>query len=105
MKYRLMSVVMKSGMCEVTVKPRPDRKSTRLNSSHTVISYAGFCLKKEHTCRSRVRISGPAGSDILRDMINVLKPDQLIMDRVARSTQHDDSQQYEFYSPSATARV
>src|SRR5260221_6202912 len=28
----------------------PDRKSTRLNSSHTVISYAVFCLKKEeHT--------------------------------------------------------
>src|SRR5260221_4666246 len=25
---------------------RLDRKSTRLNSSHTVISYAGFCLKK-----------------------------------------------------------
>src|SRR5438034_7583533 len=24
----------------------PDRKSTRLNSSHTVISYAVFCLKK-----------------------------------------------------------
>src|SRR5438034_2351718 len=24
-----------------------DRKSTRLNSSHTVISYAGFCLKKK----------------------------------------------------------
>src|SRR5256885_12907221 len=23
-----------------------DRKSTRLNSSHLVISYAGFCLKK-----------------------------------------------------------
>src|SRR5260221_7672279 len=30
---------------------RADRKSTRLNSSHTVISYAVFCLKKkkEHT--------------------------------------------------------
>src|SRR5437588_5946469 len=27
-------------------KPR-DRKSTRLNSSHTVISYAVFCLKKK----------------------------------------------------------
>src|ERR671919_416979 len=26
--------------------PRPDRKSTRLNSSHLVISYAVFCLKK-----------------------------------------------------------
>src|SRR5256885_8582910 len=25
----------------------PDRKSTRLNSSHLVISYAVFCLKKK----------------------------------------------------------
>src|SRR5260221_6917395 len=25
----------------------PDRKSTRLNSSHTVISYAVFCFKKK----------------------------------------------------------
>src|SRR5260221_6360437 len=25
-----------------------DRKSTRLNSSHTVISYAVFCLKKKY---------------------------------------------------------
>src|SRR5688572_32159384 len=29
--------------------PRPDRKSTRLNSSHSQISYAVFCLKKK-TC-------------------------------------------------------
>src|SRR5260221_8369326 len=30
-----------------------DRKSTRLNSSHTVISYAVFCLKKKkHTSDS-----------------------------------------------------
>src|SRR5438034_4750837 len=28
-------------------RPDPDRKSTRLNSSHTVISYAVFCLKKK----------------------------------------------------------
>src|SRR5476649_1650077 len=27
--------------------PLVDRKSTRLNSSHTVISYAVFCLKKK----------------------------------------------------------
>src|SRR5256885_12306904 len=27
--------------------PPPDRKSTRLNSSHLVISYAVFCLKKK----------------------------------------------------------
>src|SRR5438034_6175316 len=28
-----------------------DRKSTRLNSSHTVISYAVFCLKKKNSWR------------------------------------------------------
>src|SRR2546430_10122595 len=28
-----------------------DRKSTRLNSSHSQISYAVFCLKKKNTCR------------------------------------------------------
>src|SRR5438034_3131418 len=30
----------------VDVENLSDRKSTRLNSSHTVISYAVFCLKK-----------------------------------------------------------
>src|SRR5256885_5243226 len=29
----------------------PDRKSTRLNSSHLVISYAVFCLKKKKKAR------------------------------------------------------
>src|SRR3989454_9350470 len=29
------------------ISGRPDRKSTRLNSSHLVISYAVFCLKKK----------------------------------------------------------
>src|SRR5438034_5060889 len=31
----------------VDAERREDRKSTRLNSSHTVISYAVFCLKKK----------------------------------------------------------
>src|SRR3712207_9347855 len=31
----------------VTPPTRPDRKSTRLNSSHANISYAVFCLKKK----------------------------------------------------------
>src|SRR5256885_4479277 len=31
---------------------RVDRKSTRLNSSHLVISYAVFCLKKKKTNKS-----------------------------------------------------
>src|SRR5438034_2899377 len=32
-----------------------DRKSTRLNSSHTVISYAVFCLKKKKTAKKHER--------------------------------------------------
>src|SRR5256885_8643044 len=32
-----------------TAQMPPDRKSTRLNSSHLVISYAVFCLKKKNT--------------------------------------------------------
>src|SRR5438132_9065035 len=32
-----------------------DRKSTRLNSSHTVISYAVFCLKKKKLQNIRLR--------------------------------------------------
>src|SRR4051795_5669468 len=45
---------------------RSDRKSTRLNSSHTLISYAVFCLKKKkkskrlssnHTITYNLRLS------------------------------------------------
>src|SRR5256885_8139419 len=35
---------------------REDRKSTRLNSSHLVISYAVFCLKKKKTEGANRRI-------------------------------------------------
>src|SRR2546426_1895785 len=35
------------GSCGRQTAPPPDRKSTRLNSSHLVISYAVFCLKKK----------------------------------------------------------
>src|SRR5438034_7678167 len=41
---------------QVTVPPSAsDRKSTRLNSSHTVISYAVFCLKKKNYVLLRIR--------------------------------------------------
>src|SRR5438309_7088281 len=33
-----------------------DRKSTRLNSSHSSISYAVFCLKKKHKIRLNSRV-------------------------------------------------
>src|SRR5438034_7707167 len=46
-----------------------DRKSTRLNSSHTVISYAVFCLKKKkkiHPCLPDTEIKDRSG-EIARD--------------------------------------
>src|SRR5258708_15675528 len=62
----------KTGECELvygdTEKVR-DRKSTRLNSSHQIISYAVFCLKKKH---NRTSNAGPVpwrrhGSDAAGD--------------------------------------
>src|SRR5947207_10925911 len=51
---RLLLMDLGGGSCELTLSERghireivTDRKSTRLNSSHTVISYAVFCLKKK----------------------------------------------------------
>src|SRR5256885_4934029 len=38
--------------------PTRDRKSTRLNSSHLVISYAVFCLKKKRDPSRTVHIGG-----------------------------------------------
>src|SRR2546426_5291306 len=40
------STAPREGSFESRIKKR-DRKSTRLNSSHLVISYAVFCLKKK----------------------------------------------------------
>src|SRR2546429_1900361 len=42
-------LVTLSGSLPVGIRPQPDRKSTRLNSSHGYISYAVFCLKKKNT--------------------------------------------------------
>src|SRR5215510_11867844 len=47
---------------------RPDRKSTRLNSSHVAISYAVFCLKKKKKRPSRPHIANPYGC-VVREFI------------------------------------
>src|SRR5256885_8903805 len=39
--------VVRGGIVDEGGRARRDRKSTRLNSSHLVISYAVFCLKKK----------------------------------------------------------
>src|SRR5258708_18277707 len=45
-----------------------DRKSTRLNSSHQIISYAVFCLKKNNCTLqvvNRLNIDAPVSDEIL----------------------------------------
>src|SRR2546430_3724102 len=41
-----------------------DRKSTRLNSSHSQISYAVFCLKKKRSRSTPLRLSTAAGDSV-----------------------------------------
>src|SRR5438552_10859600 len=48
---------------EAVSEGKGDRKSTRLNSSHQIISYAVFCLKKKkkiklHYCHMREQLQG-----------------------------------------------
>src|SRR5689334_24026301 len=38
----------------VLLQQKADRKSTRLNSSHSSISYAVFCLKKKKKIKSQI---------------------------------------------------
>ena len=53
----VVNATLKSVQAEFCTPPAPpvdavhplDRKSTRLNSSHQIISYAVFCLKKKNT--------------------------------------------------------
>src|SRR5260221_10206023 len=51
-----------------SIRQGSDRKSTRLNSSHTVISYAVFCLKKKKTSDlyQNIPVSRRHGGNMLR---------------------------------------
>src|SRR3712207_8915707 len=46
------------------LRENPDRKSTRLNSSHANISYAVFCLKKKNTSPLSISLHFTVGVDI-----------------------------------------
>src|SRR2546426_5645019 len=72
---RLAPSILRRRRSRFPERYRTDRKSTRLNSSHLVISYAVFCLKKKKTTsesagspasklqRSRLQSSAPQLSD------------------------------------------
>src|SRR3954463_4984778 len=50
--YRVYSLSVDQFAAGADIVHEADRKSTRLNSSHTIISYAVFCLKKKNGSNS-----------------------------------------------------
>src|SRR5947207_11440551 len=50
-----------------------DRKSTRLNSSHTVISYAVFCLKKKKKKKKKKQKTKNNTKHKMRNNIHTIK--------------------------------
>src|SRR5438270_8402996 len=70
----------------------PDRKSTRLNSSHSQISYAVFCLKKKKKkITKNLRTSGQKTDEVrgirFRD-IHQLGSLRVFLDRLAKVVLH-----------------
>src|SRR5688500_19843013 len=53
---RIISVFPPHQQKQIRLQLSGDRKSTRLNSSHLVISYAVFCLKKKEQSPERRRV-------------------------------------------------
>src|SRR5438552_6374637 len=55
---RLAQRLIEESCHKESIEPdvRTDRKSTRLNSSHQIISYAVFCLKKKNIYSKRTQV-------------------------------------------------
>src|SRR5256885_10033472 len=62
---------------------KPDRKSTRLNSSHLVISYAVFCLKKKNQLRQSAKLTQ---TTLFLTTLTHLEPRSLPCQAVPRDT-------------------
>src|SRR3989440_752777 len=63
-------------------RPRGDRKSTRLNSSHDQISYAVFCLKKKKINYATTQMTASGAQ---------LSTSLLVTNRVAGTPRHSAS--------------
>src|SRR5258708_18541109 len=55
-KFSVAAVVADAWNLQFLAADEIDRKSTRLNSSHQIISYAVFCLKKKTTTNFYVSV-------------------------------------------------
>src|SRR2546430_9629444 len=73
MKTSCCASLGNSGSIEVAsarlvIGPPSDRKSTRLNSSHSQISYAVFCLKKKKLDKIAFLQTASVGCETLSDL-------------------------------------
>src|SRR5258708_17956449 len=83
--FRTLRRAVLSADRTITGIPRRDRKSTRLNSSHQIISYAVFCLKKKSEMeflRSHSELL-----DRLVERQAVLQPDQAVPVRASQQAE------------------
>src|SRR3954464_9231129 len=74
---------------------RSDRKSTRLNSSHTIISYAVFCLKKKHANDTL----GHTAGDAVRGRLAA------VLGRVGRACDAPTRFGFVFFNDTATTEI
>src|SRR3989475_5522941 len=84
--HRFLTFGRRSEILEPVEQQREDRKSTRLNSSHSQISYAVFCLKKKKNRNQYAR--GNKKSNILAGAAKTngtLPPSDHTLRRVIRS--------------------
>src|SRR5476649_2837288 len=86
-----------------------DRKSTRLNSSHTVISYAVFCLKKKSPARIVVGFSKGGATDIKARLMGQWLTDrtgqQFIVDNKHGASGNIGTEAFFFVNDTATTEI
>src|SRR5256885_2038964 len=72
-----------------------DRKSTRLNSSHLVISYAVFCLKKKKIMRQMLTQAQTAGqyftNDQIKEMTRMFRAEVDLVDQQMENQRYGSS--------------
>src|SRR6266571_2147273 len=79
-----------------SVRRQPDRKSTRLNSSHMSISYAVFCLKKKKIAEL-VHAGAPVDAFGVGNQMGV-SADSPYLDTVYKLVQYDGRASLIFFS-------
>src|SRR2546430_13298335 len=75
MMPRLLAAFLFGTLVICCAQAAADRKSTRLNSSHSQISYAVFCLKKKKT--SSDTITSISVKPAIRRSVSIVQPSQL----------------------------